>query len=133
MADKPRRPHRQDENIFDKLKSSFDSIPPKGDPGRKKFHFSIWYFLMALLALSLVHDYFIARQINTVTYSEFKGFVEENRVDNLVLKPQQITGIMKGENEDDPDRPFVAIRIEDPDLVKLLDERGIEYRGRYEN
>jgi cell division protease FtsH len=133
MADKPRRPHRRDENIFDKLKSSFDSIPPKGDPGRKKFHFSIWYFLMALLALSLVHDYFIARQINTVTYSEFKGFVEENRVDNLVLKPQQITGIMKGENEDDPDSPFVAIRIEDPDLVKLLDERGIEYRGRYES
>jgi cell division protease FtsH len=27
----------------------------------------------------------------------------------------------------------VAIRVDDPELVKLLDEKGIEYTGRYEN
>jgi cell division protease FtsH len=88
---------------------------------------------MALLLLSLVHDYFIARQINTITYSEFKGHVQEGRVDELTLKPQQITGFIRGEGEDEGDQPFVAIRVDDPDLVTLLDEKGIEYTGRYES
>jgi cell division protease FtsH len=130
MADKSSRPPSKDESFFDKLK---DSIPPKGDPGRKQFHFSLWYFLMALLLLSLVHDYFIARQVNTITYSDFKGYVHEGRVDELTLKPQRITGFIKEELEDEGKQPFVAIRVDDPELVKLLDEKGIEYTGRYES
>jgi cell division protease FtsH len=133
MANKSNRPSTGNDDFLEKLKSAFGSLPPKGDPGRKKFHFSLWYFLMALLALSLVHDFFIARQINTVTYSEFKSFVEQQRVDKLILKPQQITGTLLGEGGDTPEVPFVAIRVEDPELVGLLDEKGIEYRGRYEN
>jgi cell division protease FtsH len=88
---------------------------------------------MALLLLSLVHDYFIARQVNTITYSDFKGYVHEGRVDELTLKPQQITGFIKEGVEDEGKQPFVAIRVDDPELVKLLDEKGIEYTGRYES
>ncbi|MFP3870074.1 MAG: hypothetical protein ACLFVT_04225, partial [Syntrophobacteria bacterium] len=65
MGKKPDRSSSGDKNVLDRLKSSFDSIPPKGDPGRRKFHFSIWYFLLALFAFSLIHDYFLASQVNT--------------------------------------------------------------------
>ena len=94
MAKRSSRQSPEDQNILDKLRSSFDSIPPKGDPGRRKFHFSFWYFLMALLALSLIHDYFMARQVNTIPYSEFKRYVAEGKVQKLSLKPQQITGTL---------------------------------------
>jgi cell division protease FtsH len=133
VAESSNRPPSKDDNVLEKLKSSFGSLPPKGDPGRRKFHFSLWYFLGALLMLSLVHDFFVAGQIDTITYSEFKGHVDSGAVDRLTLKPQQITGFFKGEGVDSPDRPFVTVRVEDPELVTLLDERGIEYTGRHEN
>jgi cell division protease FtsH len=132
MAEKPGRPPAQGGGIFDQLKSSFDRIPPRDDPGRKKFHFSLWYFLMALLALSLVHDYLIASRINTITYSQFKGYVHDGRVGELTLKPQQITGELREGDAGEP-RPFVAVRVEDPELVALLDEKGIKYTGRHES
>jgi cell division protease FtsH len=117
MAKRSSRQSPEDQNILDKLRSSFGSIPPKGDPGRRKFHFSFWYFLMALLALSLIHDYFTARQVNTIPYSEFKRYVAEGKVQKLRLKPQQITGTL----------------TQDAQLVKLLDDKKIDYTGHYES
>lgn len=133
MAKRSGRQSPEDQNILDKLRSAFGGIPPKGDPGRRKFHFSFWYFLMALLALSLIHDYFIARQVNTIPYSEFKRYVAEGKVQKLSLKPQQITGILTQDEQGGQDKQFVTVRVEDPELVKLLDEKKIDYTGHYES
>jgi cell division protease FtsH len=133
MAKKPSRPSSEDKNIFEKLRSSFGDIPPKGDPGRRKFHFSFWYFLMALLALSLIHDYFMARQVNTIPYSEFKRYVVEGKVQKLSIKPQQITGTLTQDDKGGKDQQFVTVRVDDPELVKLLDEKKIDYTGHYES
>jgi cell division protease FtsH len=133
MAKRSSRQPPEDQSILDKLRSSFGGIPPKGDPGRRKFHFSFWYFLMALLALSLVHDYFMARQVNTIPYSEFKRYVEEGKVQKLSLKPQQITGTLRQDEQGGNDKQFVTVRVEDPELVKLLDDKNIDYTGYYES
>jgi len=133
MAKKPTRPSSEDQSVFDKLKSSLGTIPPKGDPGRRKFHFSFWYFLMALLALSLIHDYFMATQVNTIPYSEFKRYVAEGKVQKLSIKPQQITGILTEDDKGRKDQQFVTVRVDDPDLVKMLDEKKIDYTGHYES
>jgi cell division protease FtsH len=133
MAKRTSRQSPEDQNILDKLRSSFGSIPPKGDPGRRKFHFSFWYFLMALLALSLVHDYFMARQVNTIPYSEFKRYVAEGKVQKLSLKPQQITGTLTQDEQGGKDKQFATVRVEDPELVKLLDDKKIDYTGHYES
>jgi cell division protease FtsH len=133
MARRTSRPSSEDQNFFDKLRSSFGGMPPKGDPGRRKFHFSFWYFLMALLALSLIHDYFTASQIDTIPYSEFKRYIVEEKVQKLSIKPQQITGILKEDAQGRKDRPFVTVRVEDPELVKLLDDKKIDYTGHYES
>ncbi len=133
MVKKTSRPPPEDQNIFDKLKSSLGDIPPKGDPGRRKFHFSFWYFLIALLGLSLIHDYVTARQVNTIPYSQFKRYVAEGKVQKLSLKPQQITGVLTQDDKGAKDRPFVTVRVDDPELVKLLDAQKIDYTGHYES
>ena len=134
MAKRPSRPSSEDQNFFEKLRSSIGGMPPKGDPGRRKFHFSFWYFLMALLALSLIHDYFMARQVNTIPYSEFKRYVAEGKVQKLSIKPQQITGVLTTKDDKGgKDRQFVTVRVDDPELVKLLDEKKIDYTGHYES
>ena len=121
------------ENVLDKLRSFLGSIPPKGDPTRKKFHFSIWYFIMALLLASLIHDYFTIRQVNKIPYSEFKRYVAEGKVNHLILKPQEIAGTLTQDEKGRKDQPFVTVRVDDPELVQLLDEKKIDYTGRYES
>jgi cell division protease FtsH len=119
--------------MFDKLKSSFDGTPPKGDPSRRKFHFSFWYFLMALLIFSLIQDYIIARKTDVIPYSEFKHYVTEDKVKNLLLKQDEVTGVLTEDAKGRKDQPFVTVRVDDPELVKILDEKKIDYTGRYQS
>ncbi len=119
--------------MLDKLKSAFDGTPPKGDPGRRKFHFSFWYFLMALLIFSLIQDYIVARKTDVIPYSEFKRYVSEDKVKNLLLKQNEITGVLTEDLKGRKEQHFVTVRVEDPELVKLLDAKKISYTGRYES
>ena len=128
MQKNRRRSRPQDDSVFDKMRPS---IPPKGDPNRRKFHFSIWYFLLAVLIFSLIHDYLAEKRVETIGYSEFKRYVDENLVKDLVLRPEQITGTLTRDREGRVNPPFVTVRVEDPDLIKLLDSKGIDYTGRH--
>ena len=119
--------------MFDKLKSSFDGTPPKGDPSRRKFQFSFWYFLMALLIFSLIQDYIIARKTDVIPYSEFKHYVIVDKVKNLLLKQDEITGVLTEDSKGRKDQRFVTVRVDDPELVKLLDTKKISYTGYYES
>ena len=124
---------QKDESILDKLKSSFGVPPPQRDPARRKMHFSFWYFLLALLAFSLIQDYLIARQTDTVPYSVFKQDVVAGKVKDLVLTPQRITGMITKDGQGRTNWPFVTVRVNDPGLVKLLDAHKIKYTGHYES
>ncbi|MCG6917374.1 MAG: ATP-dependent zinc metalloprotease FtsH [Deltaproteobacteria bacterium] len=119
--------------MLDKLKSSFHGTPPNGDPSRRKFHFSFWYFLMALLIFSLIQDYIVARKTDVIPYSEFKHYVIEDKVKNLLLKQDEITGVLTEDSKARKDQPFVTVRVDDPELVKLLDTKKISYTGYYES
>jgi cell division protease FtsH len=48
-----------------------------------------------------------------------------------VVGADRIRGEMKDERA--PGRPFLTIRVEDPELIGLLDQKGISYRGHAEN
>jgi cell division protease FtsH len=133
MARRPPRTPPEDGNLLDKLRSSLGGLPPKGDPSRRKFHFSFWYFLMALFMLSLLHDYYLARQVETIPYSTFRQLVTEAKVKDLVLKTDQITGTLTQTKEGQKDQPFVTVRVNDPDLVTLLDQKHIQYTGAIES
>jgi len=119
--------------MLDKLKSFFDSTPPKGDPSRRKFQFSFWYFLIALLIFSLIQDYIVARKTDVIPYSEFKHYVIEDKVKSLLLKQDEITGILTEDSKGLKDIRFVTVRVDDPELVKLLDAKKISYTGYYES
>jgi len=120
-------------SIIDKLKSSFGSIPQKGDPGRRKFQFSIWYFLAALFLFSVIQDYRVVSQTDTLSYSSFKQYITDGKVKALVLKPDSITGKLAEDDQGRKDRLFVTVRVNDPELVTLLDSKKIDYAGALES
>jgi cell division protease FtsH len=133
MVNSKSRKPQEGNSIFDKLRSSFGDMSPQGDPNRRRMHFSFWYFLLALVAFSLIQDYLIARQTDTVPYSLFKQYVAAGKVKNLVLTPQRITGIITKDGQGRKNWPFVTVRVKDPGLVKSLDAHKIKYTGHYES
>jgi len=81
---------------------------------------------------SYLQQSFFSAKVETIPYSQFKQYVAEGSAGDLTIGPENITGTLKfGERE--PDQRFTTIRVNDPDLVKDLDERRINYTGHYES
>ena len=119
------------ENLTDKLRSLFgmgdpqknkDALPPKA-------HFSIWYFLLAMLLFSYLQPFIFSAKVETIPYSQFKQDIAEGKMVKLTIGPENIKGTLTGS----PDQEFTTVRVDDPGLVKELDERKVSYSGRYEN
>ena len=118
-------------NLMDKLRSLFGSsdqlknkagLPPKT-------RFSIWYALAAILLITYLQQYYFSSKVETIPYSQFKQYITEGKVVKLTIGPESINGTLKG----NPEQGFTTIRVDDPSLVKEMDERKVSYSGWYEN
>ncbi len=103
-------------------------------PPSKKTHFTIWYVVIAFLLIFLLQNYLASQKVNEISYSQFKNLVRENGVKDLVITPENIQGKIKaGEGIDAAGKPFQTVRVEDPELIKELEKKGIQYKGKREN
>ncbi len=116
-------------------------------PIEKKTHFSIWYFVLAMLILMAFQSYFLADQVGQIPYNEFKKLLKSNKLTDIVIYEDIITGKVKtGEIEglvssdtlkqlgkEKGDRPFITARVQDPDLIKDLESVGVKFTGKLEN
>src|SRR5512135_3163038 len=131
MAPNGRKEPTQD--LKDKLRSFFGpQDPKKKDALAPKTHFSIWYFLIALLLITYLQQSYFSRKVETIPYGQFKQALAEGNVSKLTISPENITGTLTGK-EKKPGQQFSTIRVDDPGLVKELDEHKVDYSGRYES
>ena len=115
----------------------------------KKAKFTLIYFLMAFAIIILLENYFLSRELTTISYSEFKTLLEESLINDLMVTTTAIEGkfvkgaqdrlitIRKMQDETIKKRlqeihVFAVIRMEDPDLVKELTEKGVSYTAKQE-
>ena len=121
-------------DFIGKLRSIFGLTHPKktenGLP--PEVHFSIWYFVAAFLLISALQQYLFSRRVETISYSQFKQQVAVDNVDTLAISPESISGTLKGKDKK-PGQDFVTVRVEDPGLVKDLDDHKVKYSGRYDS
>ncbi len=121
--------------FLDSFKNSLSS--GADDPGdrrqaTKKMHFSIWYFIFVFLLLSWLHDaYLFTKQVKIIPYSEFKQLVRDGRVERVVIGEEHITGQFK--SPVDGKVFFKTVKIDDPELVRFLDQHGVTYTGERQN
>jgi len=122
------------EDLKDKIRSFFGPRDPqkKKDALPPKAHFSIWYFLMAFLLFTYIQQYVLSRKVETISYGQFKQDLAEGNVSELTVGPENITGTLTGK-EKKPGQRFTTIRVDDPNLVKELDEHKVDYSGHYES
>jgi len=115
----------------------------------KKFQFSLIYFIIAFALVVLLQQYFLAREILTISYSEFKVLLKDSIVNDLQITKDTIEGklleaahdrLVSLRSEKDErkikhikeTKDFFVVRMEDPDLVKELDAKGIRYTAKQE-
>jgi cell division protease FtsH len=126
--------NKTDESMAEKLKSLFNPQDPQKKKSSlpPKTHFSIWYFLIVFLLITLIQTYYLAPQVETISYSKFKQLLADGQVNTVVIGPERITGKLKGKGEKG-EQEFVTNRVEDPGVVKELDEHKVNYTGLYES
>jgi len=114
----------------------------------KPMRFSIWYFLAILLVLVLVQTFFSVRRSYPLSYSDFRHLVDIKGVDDLEISGENINGTLlpqgveylaketkepelpKRLTKEFPQKPvFTTVRMEDRDLVALLEKKGIKYKA----
>jgi len=120
------------QDLRDKFGSLFGPQDKKKKALPPKAHFTFWYFLIAFILLIYLQQYFLSARIETIPYSRFKQELTAGNVDKLTIGPETITGTLKTKDKK-PGQEFITIRVEDPGLVKDLDQYKIAYSGRYES
>ena len=110
--------------------------------------FSIWYFVAAFLVLLAIENFLMGAITENLTYNEFKALLRAGKITEVTLTDRMITGRLKQEGLEGllpkekvaeiqrfgtGEQRFVAVRVEDPGLVKELEEAKIKFAGRLES
>ncbi|HBZ56907.1 MAG TPA: hypothetical protein DEO88_16005, partial [Syntrophobacteraceae bacterium] len=130
MAGKPSESPNRFAEIMERLKGGGGGGSSGSGPSKRQVHFSLIYFLIALMLISWLQNRVFEQQVQKIPYSEFKQMVRDGRVDKLTLEPDRIRGMIKDAKEN---QSFVTVRVPDEELVKQLDDKGIQYSGRLES
>ena len=80
--------------------------------------------------ITLVQNYFLSPKVETIPYSTFRQYAAEKQLGKITIGPQTITGTLKGKSGQ-KEREFVTVRVDDPNLVKDLEEHKVDYSGIY--
>ena len=108
---------------------------------RKQFHFSIWYFLFTLLALLFLNTVLLRPKFESIDYSEFKAKLGSGGISRVEISEKYLTGysMTRAQIEEydkarfsdkkpaEGSKTFRAVRTEDPELIPLMDKKGLEY------
>ncbi len=100
----------------------------------KTTSFSIWYVLLAIMAVVLVHDFILAlNKVEELPYSQFKNLVVTGKVAEVSVTSHILTGKLKAEGESKEQKAFTTVRVDDPDLVRELNQHGVTFTGVIES
>jgi cell division protease FtsH len=134
-------PDRDDEDKrtwLDEVKEAFSFRTPARRPRKKmpvRTRFSLGYFIVALVLMVLIQNLFLAETIHRIPYSEFKELLRADKIESVTLSQDEIRGLLKEGQEAalEGTRLFLTVRVQDPDLIDELEQRGVKFSGRYEN
>jgi|GEM_PF-3379651 len=98
----------------------------------KHHRFSIWYVLIGVWAVLILHNIiFSAFAIKVIPYSQFLELVKDKKVAEVAITSNRIQGRMVEEG-DKPGQMFRTVRV-DPDISGLLEEHQVTFKGEIES
>jgi cell division protease FtsH len=112
-----------------------------------KHQFSIWYFVVAFLALVAIQE-FLFSPVHNLAYSDFKALVKAGKVKDVVIGEQIISGTMIGDGLEsilpgksseelkklgEGEHRFATLKVNDPALVQDLEAAKTHFAGQAES
>ena len=98
----------------------------------RKTHLTIWYVGLALLAIVWLRDtWLVAREVETLAYSEFQQQLQEGKIAEISILDNRITGTFKQPGPEGRPR-FTTTRV-DPQLARDLAQHAVKSTGVVEN
>ncbi len=111
-----------------------------GSFNQKKLSFSFWYILVAFLIMYLIQSMMVQQNVKQIPYSEFKQLLRKGQIKECKVSPDKIVGVMlqppsraatrKDEGKKAGEQMFSTVRVDDPDLVKVLEAQKVKFEGR---
>ncbi len=102
-----------------------------------RMKFSLWYVLGAMLLISLFQSMYSAPGVNKISYAEFLHLVEEGRIESVTISEERLTAKEKGDagqgRTGSGAKVYLVNRVPDPDLVKILKDKGVNFEGKVQN
>ena len=101
---------------------------------QKHHKFSIWYVLLGIWAVLIVHNLLVsAFAIKTIPYSEFLNLLKEGQIMEVAIRANQIQGKIKGgDNNTAKETMFRTVRV-DSETSKLLEQYNVPFKGEIES
>src|SRR5918992_2189338 len=97
----------------------------------RRTQFNIGYLLFALLAIFILQQWWQqAQTIEVVPYSEFEKLLAEDRIDEVVVSDQRITGKLKSP---EGNKKVAVANLVQPELAERLDKFGVKYTRVHES
>ena len=98
----------------------------------RRTQFNVGYLLFALLAIFILQQWWQqAQTIEVVPYSEFEKLLAEDRIDEVVVSEQRITGKLKSPEKNG--KTVAVANLVQPDLAERLSKFGVKYTRVYES
>jgi len=96
--------------------------------------FSPWYIVLIIAVVYLAATLLMQSNTKEISYSQFRRAVVEKRVSDITISDTEIAGtLISGDKKKPKETPFVTVKVDDPDLVALLNENKITYAGKVQN
>jgi cell division protease FtsH len=128
-------PKKKEDNCWNKDKkgSCKDDSDNKlfGLIPRGQFHFSLWYFLLVFLGLSMINTMLSTTSSIEVPFSEFKQLISQGTIVRVRLNENEYLGFTDSSEGQtigtvSPD-VYRTIPVDDPDFIALMDRNGVSY------
>jgi cell division protease FtsH len=98
----------------------------------RRTQFNIGYLLFALLAIFILQQWWQqAQTIEVVPYSEFEKLLAEDKIDEVVVSEQRITGKLKSPEKNG--KTVAVANLVQPELAERLSKFGVKYTRVHES
>lgn len=119
--------------------------------GNWRQHFSLGYFILALIILFSLQTFFAPQPVETIEYSRFKNLARRGLVSDVVIGETRIRGEIKAEGvkeavskerlkeldkelqEGVRPLPFTTVRVDDAELISDLEAAAVDFKGELAN
>ncbi|MBP2032633.1 cell division protease FtsH [Clostridium algifaecis] len=91
-----------------------------------KFKYAIYYSLIIAIVIFVLNDYINGMKSERIEYSDFVNYINQNKISEVQITKDKLLITPK---EDSGGKILYTERVNDPDLIKKLDNAKIKYGG----